>query len=364
LLKKARSWPSSIAGLLRQNEEEKKMFDIEMMILSFAGGVFGAAIGGLPAFVLCGVLATIGLAVFWATGEDTFVNALAWGPLFGPHIAFAGGVAAAAYAAKKGKLETGRDIVSPLMGLDAPDVLAVGGVFGALGYVLFWVSGLLGNIGTFPWMNGAVFSICVSSIIVRLGFGQRGLLGQVRTGDKRWVASDTASWLPWQSQPAMLVLIAVGIGLPIAYFIRIMPELFTFGFAIAAVSLVFLGAGFKFPVTHHIGIASGMGVIATGNIWWGLTFALLGAFMGEVFACSLLNHGDTHIDPPCWAVSVTWLLTALLSASALKNLSGAIPIVIAAAVALVGFGVMTALRNRPAVGAEETGSIAAAGGTR
>jgi hypothetical protein len=229
--------------------------------------------------------------------------------------------------------------------------------------VFFWISGLIGNIGSFPWMNAAVFSICVSSIIVRLMFGQKGLFGRVRMGDKRWVASDTASWLPWQSQPAQLVLIAVGIGLPIAYFIRIMPELFTFGFAIAAVSLVFLGAGFKFPVTHHIGIASGMAVIATGNIWWGLTFALLGAFMGEVFACSFLNHGDTHMDPPCWAVAVTWLLTALLSASPLKNLSGAVPIVIAAVVAVVGFGVMTALRNRPAAAGEEGQSVAAASGT-
>jgi hypothetical protein len=326
------------------------MFDVEMLILSFAGGVFGAAIGGLPAFVLCGVAAVVGLAVFWATGEGTFLNELAWGPLLGPHIAFAGGVAAAAYAGRVGKLKSGgRDIVGSLMGLNAPDVLAVGGVFGALGYALFWLSGKLGNIGGFPWMNPAVFSICVSSIVVRLVFGHKGLFGKVRDGDNRWVPSEVAAWLPWQSNPAQLILIAAGIGLPIAYFIRVMPELFTFGFAIAAVSLVFLGTGFQFPVTHHIGIASGMAVIATGNIWWGLTFALLGAFLGEVFACLFLNHGDTHIDPPCWAVSVTWLLTALLSTSSLKDISGALPALFAAIVAAVGFGIMSALRNRTPV---------------
>ena len=149
------------------------MFDVEMLILSFGGGVFGAAIGGLPAFVLCGVLAVVGLAVYWATGQDLFVNALAWGPLLGPHIAFAGGVAAAAYAAKKGKMENGKDIVGSLMGLNAPDVLAVGGIFGSLGYALFWVSSQIGTIGSFPWMNHAVFSICVSSILVRFLFGQK-----------------------------------------------------------------------------------------------------------------------------------------------------------------------------------------------
>ena len=69
--------------------------------------------------------------------DDTFLNATAWGPLFGPHIAFAGGVAAAAYAAKTGKLKSGgKDIVASLMGLNAPDVLLVGGVFGSLGYAL------------------------------------------------------------------------------------------------------------------------------------------------------------------------------------------------------------------------------------
>jgi hypothetical protein len=323
------------------------MFDLEMLILSLAGGIFGAAIGGLPAFVLCGVTAVIGLVIFWATGDDLFLNALAWGPLFGPHIAFAGGVAAAAYAARVGKLETGgKDIVTPLIGLNAPDVLLVGGVFGALGYVLFWVSGLLGNIGMFPWLNGAVFSICISSIIVRLVFGKKGLFGQVRAGDNRWVTTDVAAWLPWQSDPLQLIMLGVGLGLPIAYFIRIMPELFTFGFAIAAVSLVFLGAGHKFPVTHHIGIAAGMAVIATGNIWWGLTFALMGAFLGEIFACLFLNHADTHMDPPVWAVAVTWLLTALLSTSSLRDLSGMVPVIIAAVVAVVGYLILNALHRQ------------------
>nr|WP_300652388.1 hypothetical protein [uncultured Anaerobutyricum sp.] len=41
----------------------------------------------------------------------------AFGSFFGPHIAFAGGVAAAAYAKKKGVSENGADIVSALAGL-------------------------------------------------------------------------------------------------------------------------------------------------------------------------------------------------------------------------------------------------------
>lgn len=323
------------------------MFDFEMLILSFGGGVLGAAIGGLPAFVLCGVCATIGLAIFWATGEDTFLNITAWGPLLGPHIAFAGGVAAAAYAGKAGKLKSGgKDIVTSLMGLNSPDVLLVGGLFGSLGYALNWVSTLFGNIGGFPAMNCPVFSICVSSIIVRLLFGKTGIFGKVRKGDNRWVPSDVAGWIPWQSKPGQLVLIAIGWGLPISYFIRTAPELFTFGFALAAIALVFLGTGSQFPVVHHIGISAGMATLASGgNIWWGLTFALTAAFFGELFAVLFVCHGDTHIDPPCWAVALNWLLIVLFAISPLSTVAGIVPVIIAAVVALVGYFVFNALQG-------------------
>ena len=178
------------------------MLDLEMLILSFAGGMVGAAVGGLPSFVLCGVCAVVGLGIFWATGQDTFLNATAWGPLLGPHIAFVGGVAAAAYAAKKGKLESGgKDIVTSLMGLNSPDVLLVGGVFGSLGYAISWAAGLLGNIGGFPWTNLPSLAIVLTAMIVRLVFGSTGLFGKVRDGDNRWLPSDVAGWLPWQSKP-------------------------------------------------------------------------------------------------------------------------------------------------------------------
>jgi hypothetical protein len=325
------------------------MFSFEMLILSFGGGVFGAAIGGLPSFVLCGVCATIGLGIFWATGEDTFLNLTAWGPLLGPHIAFAGGVAAAAYAAKVGKLKSGgKDIVSSLMGLNAPDVLIVGGVFGMLGYVLNWLAGLLPALGGFPFTNGPSIAIIVSAMIVRLMFGKTGLFGKVRKGDNCWLPSDVAAWLPWQSKPEQLILIAIGWGLPIAFFIRVMPELFTFGFALAAVALVFLGTGSKFPVFHHIGIMAGMATLASGgNVWWGLTFALVAAFLGEFFAVRFLCHADTHIDPPAFAVFVTWTIVALLSTTTLFNLSGVVPIIVAVIVAVLGYVLFKALQKEP-----------------
>ena len=330
------------------------MFDLEMLIISFGGGMFGAAIGGLPSFVLCGIMATIGLGIFWATGQDTFLNLTAWGPLFGPHVAFAGGVAAAAYAAKKGKLpSSGRDIVTSLMGLDSPDILLVGGLFGSLGYAVSALAGMLGNIGGFPWTNTPAFSIVVTAIVVRLVFGKTGVFGKVRKGDNRWVPSDVAAWLLWQSKPSMILLISIAWGLPIALFNRVMPELFTAGFAIAAVALVFLGTGSKFPVFHHIGICAGMATLASGgNIWWGLTFGILAGFLGELFAVLFLYHADTHIDPPAFAVAVGWIIIAFFSTTPLASMTGFVPVLAAVVVAAVCYFVFSALRRR-LVAAEE-----------
>ncbi len=79
------------------------MFDLTSLLLAFAGGIAGALFGALPNFIFCGFVAIVGAALAIATKDPSFSNAVAWGPWFGPHIGFAGGVAAASYAAKKGK---------------------------------------------------------------------------------------------------------------------------------------------------------------------------------------------------------------------------------------------------------------------
>src|SRR6056297_2476035 len=83
-----------------------------LLIASFAGGVFGAALGALPAFIFTGFMviageainiltAQLGAVAGIPTGEvaPNVTGLVAFGPVFGPHIAFAGGAAATAYAA-------------------------------------------------------------------------------------------------------------------------------------------------------------------------------------------------------------------------------------------------------------------------
>lgn len=79
---------------------------IYLIIAAFADGAFGAAIGALPAFIVTGLMVIAGEA----GGLGGVTGDIAFGPVFGPHIAFAGGAAAAAYAAKKGYMNSGFDV--------------------------------------------------------------------------------------------------------------------------------------------------------------------------------------------------------------------------------------------------------------
>ncbi len=320
------------------------MFDLIYLVVAFAGGIFGAALGGLPVFILCGIAAVVGAVVTVTTGDATFSNVVAWGPFLGPQVSFAGGAAAAVYAAKKGKLESGRDIASGLMGLNAPDVLLVGGIFGALGYLLTWLLGLVPQINGGPWTNTIAMSIVINAIIARLVFGKTGVFGKVRAGDNRWVPSDVAAWLPWQSHPLQLLMIAIGVGLPVAYMTQLLPASAGLGFGIVVTALVFLQYGTKIPVTHHVALSAELVTAATGNIWWGLTFAIIAVFLGEIYACLFLNHGDSHIDPPSAALFSTWTLQAIFGAAGVLAIGGYIPLGIAVVVGAAGYFLMTTLR--------------------
>lgn len=84
-------------------------------------GVFGAAIGGQPAFIFTGFMVMIGVANSLAGGGFDFLGNVAFGPVFGPHISFAGGAAAVAAA---GALS---------LGLGGGVALVAGAVGGVLG---------------------------------------------------------------------------------------------------------------------------------------------------------------------------------------------------------------------------------------
>lgn len=273
---------------------------------AFGGGLFGAAIGTLPAFVFTGLLVLVGVAAAAAGGGTDILTNVAFGSVFGPHISFAGGAAATAYAYRRGFLETGRDISIPLMGLNRPDVLLIGGVFGLVGYLL---NALWQMIGWGSMTDTIALTVAVSAMIARLLFGRSGLIG------KSWTPNASFHWVRHQETAAQIAAIAIGAGLVSAYMAGVLgPERGgdVLGFGIAAATLVFAQFGLKVPVTHHIALPAAVAAVASGNIYIGALFGIVGAFAAEAVSRTVHMHGDTHIDPPAAGIAITTVLVRLI----------------------------------------------------
>lgn len=236
-------------------------------LLSVAGGWFGAAIGANFAFFLTGfsVLAAWGLYI--GSGSTAGFDYLAFGPFMGPHVAFAAGVAAAAYAAKKGYITSARDL-PPLAALGKPDVMLVGAGFGLFGYLA-----QLG-ISKLPWFgthtDSVAFIVVTSGIIARLMFG-----GKLFNTEKfnnapsffgKIAPNKTDHWLRWQEKPSQYLpmgffagLLAAGASIAIGHWIpggAAMAHTFTFGISALIVGFLILGA--DMPIQHHVTIVAGL----------------------------------------------------------------------------------------------------------
>ena len=280
--------------------------DSTTLIAAFGGGLFAAAIGTLPSFVFTGLLVLAGVCVAAAGGGPEVLTSVAFGPVFGPHIAFGGGAAATAYAYRRGLIPSGREVTLPLMGLERPDVLLVGGCFGMLGYLLnhVWLLAGLGNR-----TDTIALTVVVSGMLARGCFGHSGL------ASKRFRPSDDAHWVRHQERPAQWTCIGAGVGLVSAYMaLEIGADRGgdVLGFGIAAASLVFAQFGLKVPVTHHMALPAAAAALASGNLAVGAAFGVVGALAGEVFSRLFHQHGDTHVDPPAGGIAITVAIVRLI----------------------------------------------------
>jgi hypothetical protein len=349
----------------------------ELLIAGVAGGMIGAAIGGLQALGLAGVVVTVG-EIANVTGGATIVTgtpteldvfgvppaaldaigvsaSLGFGPVLGPHVAFAGGVAAAAYVGRRETIDTGfryhqaKKITRPLG--SAPDVLLVGGAFGALGVAIARVSSGAG----LP-VDPVFLAIVVSAFVHRLAFGYP-IVGRVRDlpnsvldmspfeRDERWGEPDheTAQgtggrhvvepWLPEHYHWQQVAVLGAGVGVASGYLALATGSHFL-AFGITAASLLFLSAGlYSLPVTHHMALPAGIAAIAASHgegiassgvgiaesepvLALGIAgvFGVVAALAGELAQRVLYAHGDTHLDPPAVSIVLTSLLLVVLGA--------------------------------------------------
>ena len=308
-----------------------QLVDPTFYIASFAGGAFGAAIGALPAFIFTGFMVIAGQATaslgLDGAGEGAsltasgFTGYLGFGPVFGPHISFAAGAAAAAYAAKKGYIDDGKNILWAA-GTNNLDVLLVGGIFGILGLV---GTGLFRTVGI-PTDNIALM-VFVSALIHRAAFGY-SVIGEV-TGDGLfdlgpWERDEDEApgiWLPWQYQWSGVTFLGIIGGILGAAAFQATGSALI-GFGISAASLVFLQCGVdNIPVTHHItlpGAVGALGAQAAGYspslvLIFGALFGAFGALSGEVCNRVFYMHGETHVDPPAFGIAASGFLSAILT---------------------------------------------------
>jgi hypothetical protein len=293
--------------------------DFATLVAAFCGGIWGAAVGAVPAFIFTGLLAMFGALSM--TGGEGAVLQVAFGPIFGPHVSFGGGVAAAAYAGRHGVLPTGRDVGAALAGARRADVLLVGGAFGVLGLV---IDRALLATGVGNWTDTIALTVVVTAIVARLVFGRTPLLGAAAGPDgRRFRPDETAHWLPWQQQFSHVVLIGAGIGAIGAYLVHgtsLGANAPPLAFGIATVTLVFLVTGRQVPVSHHIALPAALGVLHGTGFVGGIACGIAGAVIGELASRLLLIRGDTHIDPP--AVGIAAVVFLLKVGTALGLLRG------------------------------------------
>jgi hypothetical protein len=353
------------------------LLDLAEIIAAFGGGAFGAALGPLPAFIFTGFMVIAGEAATLVDPEAAAItDQVAFGAPFSPAISFAGGVAATAYAARRGYMDTGFDYheaknIAYALGTK-PDVLAVGGAFGIFGYWLVTLSAELG-MPYDPIAMGVVLSAFAHRLI--LGYS---IIGKVRGAnvldmspferEEMRVIGESATdggeaadraegkptaaaapqkerlkvepWLPHQYKWDHVAMLGLAAGILGAY-VGIVTGSAFLGFGISAASLVFLNCGVeKIPVTHHItlpaataalavyvpadgGVAEGAPVAYDGGallagtgaevaLIVGLVIGVIAALFGEVFQRVFFAHGDTHVDPPAAAIVFGTFLIALL----------------------------------------------------
>ncbi|MFD1412210.1 hypothetical protein [Oceanobacillus jeddahense] len=296
------------------------------ILAAFGGGVFGALIGGTTAFVFTGFLGMAGVAAAVAAGNNLILDHVAFGPFFGPHVAFVGAVAAAAYAGKisKKRLENadflsnpvnantvlgdhtdkekifaeddrhvdGADTTVPLFKTTDPMVLIVGGIFGILGYL---VQHLYGPVLDIP-IDTIALTVATFAIITRFMFGTSGLTGIFPSSEKRF---------PFSGKMLLFNAIWGFAFAGLVGYAAIILDMDNIGFTISAASLIFLYFGLKFPVSHHVSMVAGFAAIALGSPWLAALFGLFAVITGEYVQRLFNTHVDTHIDMPAIVIA-TW----------------------------------------------------------
>jgi hypothetical protein len=202
------------------------------------------------------------------------------------------------------------------MGLNRPDVLAVGGLFGVAGYLM---NELLMATGLLPWTDTIACTVVLSGIVARYAFGRTGFLGSSSApGARRFHPDDSACWIRWVESPGQLIAIGLAMGLLSAHMAKLLGAEGggdVLGFGIAGALLIFLHFGHHIPVTHHIALPAATAAVLSSSVVFGGIVGIVAAFVAEGYARLFLIHGDTYIDPPAASIATVTVFLRVADAA-------------------------------------------------
>nr|WP_318037687.1 hypothetical protein [uncultured Faecalibacillus sp.] len=268
------------------------MFSLSSIILAFFAGILGTLIGGTQTFICTGF---VGLLIFLLEHvgvNTTFLNEALSNNLFLPCIIFNAAGLATAYAGTKHNIR-GVETSRSLAFTNDPKVLLVGAIGGVLGYLIFAFE----NYFSFPVDTGAV-SVILVGVLGRSLFNRENTYNQ-----KNLDFLETAPNSFWLFQ----LLIGIAVSTVMAYFAK-ETGLYTIGFSISALTLIFALSDPAFPATHHTTLVVGYAMAQTGNILIAVIFGIIAHFIGLIFGMVLNTDCGTHIDPPAVAIATCSLI--------------------------------------------------------
>lgn len=281
-------------------------------LAAFGAGTLAASIGAVNAFILTGIMAIVGGVAQCLGLADGLTGIVAFGTVLGPHLSFAAGAAATAYAKKIGKINSGTALGQGLASLGEPKVLAVGGLFGIIGwaigtYLIPYIFGTLIPVGT----DNPGMTVVISGIIARFAFTKGGLLSAKPSvlSKGKDLGGVLLRGIAFSLMAGGTAVALDDAGVSLAGYNIII-------FGLAAVSLIFPGMA----SWHHIGIISayasmvaiGAGLAAPVVVLMAVACGTAAALLCNFENC-LINTGvDSHIDGEGFSICLMTIVVNII----------------------------------------------------
>lgn len=263
-------------------------------LVAFAGGVFGAMVGGTIAFIFSGFFAVLGIAYFTLSGDAVFIDQFAFGTFFGPQTSFVGGVAASAWLGRtKNDPQIGRDVLTPLANHRDLGSLLSGGIFGVGGYLMVT---FLQQIS--PPIDAIALTVVLMNVLARVFLAQSPIF------------CSNLDWRSWRMEFKKHVcydfILSFCLSLGVAYSCLLTQQA-ALGWGISALTLLVLYGGkhtSDIPATHHVSMIAGYVAMASNNILFAAFVGATAYLTGKAIEYTNNIGMASHIDMPATVIAL------------------------------------------------------------